>query len=259
MPSGAARRRSWPSSIASTARTTSKRGARGWKVRLTAIGLTVALALLVLSSFTLIVVGPTIAEHLASSLGLGPVFAWAWKILQWPVAFFLVSTAVGLVYYFAPDAEQDWLWITPGAVIGTVLWVLVSWAFKVYVANFADYNATYGAVGGVIVLLLWFYISGLAILVGAELNAEIEHASPHGKDPGEKVPGEKKKIGAAAARAYKERIKRSDPIVPAAIPQPAAAVRATLPPADRTLAFVVGLPLLASRLWNRVRRRRQGA
>ena len=230
-----------------------------WKVRLTAIGLTVALALLVLSSFTLIVVGPTIAEHLASSLGLGPVFAWAWKILQWPVAFFLVSTAVGLVYYFAPDAEQDWLWITPGAVIGTVLWVLVSWAFKVYVANFADYNATYGAVGGVIVLLLWFYISGLAILVGAELNAEIEHASPHGKDPGEKVPGEKKKIGAAAARAYKERIKRSDPIVPAAIPQPAAAVRATLPPADRTLAFVVGLPLLASRLWNRVRRRRQGA
>ena len=86
---------------------------------------------------------------------------------------------------------------------GTLLWVIVSLAFKVYVANFADYNATYGAVGGVIVLLLWFYISGLAILVGAELNAEIEHASPHGKDPGEKVPGQKKKIGAAAARAYR--------------------------------------------------------
>jgi membrane protein len=152
------------------------------------------------------------------------------------------------VYHFAPDAEQDWLWITPGAVIGTLLWVLVSLAFKVYVANFADYNATYGAVGGVIVLLLWFYISGLAILVGAELNAEIEHASPHGKDPGEKAPRKKKKIGAAAARAYKERIRRPDRIVPAAIPKPAAAARATLPTADRTLALVVGLPLQTSRL-----------
>ena len=126
------------------------------------------------------------------------MFEWTWKILQWPLAFFLVSTAVGLVYYFAPDAEQDWVWITPGAIVGTLLWVIVSLVFKVYVANFADYNATYGAVGGVIVLLLWFYISGLAILVGAEMNAEIEHASPYGKDPGEKVPGQKKKIGAAA-------------------------------------------------------------
>ena len=66
--------------------------------------------------------------------------------------------------------------------------------------NFADYNATYGALGGVIVLMLWFYISGVAVLVGSEMNAEIEHASPHGKDAGEKVPGQKRKLGAAAAR-----------------------------------------------------------
>jgi membrane protein len=199
-----------------------------WKVRLTAIGLTVALALLVLTSFTLIVAGPTIAERLAASLGFGAVFEWTWKILQWPFAFFLVSTAVGLVYYFAPDAEQDWVWITPGAVVGTLLWVIVSLLFKVYVTNVADYNATYGAVGGVIVLLLWFYISGLAILVGAELNAEIEHASPHGKDPGEKVPGQKKKIGAAAARVYKERLAAHGrhPATPVVAPQPAAAFHA---------------------------------
>lgn len=177
-----------------------------WKVRLTAIGLTIALALMILTSFALIIAGPTFAEHLASWFGLGTAFEWTWKILQWPFAFFLVCTAVGLVYYFAPDAEQDWVWITPGAVLGTLLWVLVSLAFKLYVANFADYNASYGAVGGVIVLLLWFYISGLAILVGAELNAEIEHASPYGKAPGEKVPGQKKKIGVAAARAYRKRL-----------------------------------------------------
>ena len=116
-----------------------------WKVRLTAIGLTVALAAMILDSFTLIVVGPTVAEHLAASFGFGAVFEWTWKILQWPLAFFLVSTAVGLVYYFAPDAEQDWVWITPGAIVGTVLWVIVSLVFKVYVANFADYNATWSS------------------------------------------------------------------------------------------------------------------
>jgi membrane protein len=180
-----------------------------WKVRLTAIGLTIALAIFLLLSFTLIVAGPTIAEFLASFLGFGAVFEWGWKILQWPVAFLLVSTALGLVYYFAPDADQDWVWITPGALIATLLWVLASLGFKFYVGNFSDYNATYGAVGAIIVLMLWFYVSGLAILFGAELNAEIEHASPHGKDPGEKVPGQRRKIGIAAAREYAQRLRRS--------------------------------------------------
>ena len=230
-----------------------------WKVRLTAIGLTLGLALLVLTSFTLIVAGPMIATRVASSFGLGPVFEWTWTILQWPLAFLLVSTAVGLVYYFAPDAEQDWAWITPGAVIGTLLWLVVSLVFKFYVANFADYNATYGAVGGVIVLLLWFYISGVAILVGAELNAEIEHASPYGKDAGEKVPGEKKKLGAAAARAFTERLesRSSTAPVPATQPQPVAVVHAAPSSFDGKLGIALGLPLLATRLWNRLRRGRE--
>jgi membrane protein len=200
-----------------------------WKVRLTAIGLTIALALLLVISFTLIVVGPAIAAKLASQLHLGAAFQWTWTIVQWPVAFALVATAVGLVYYFAPDAEQDWAWITPGAVLGTLLWVLVSLGFKFYASHFADYNATYGTIGGVIVLMLWFYISGLAILLGAEMNAEIEHASPWGKDPGEKVPGQRKKIGAAAGRAYQERLKQrlNAPARPALVPRPAAALQAS--------------------------------
>jgi membrane protein len=233
-----------------------------WKVRLTAIALTLALAATILVAFSLIVVGPTVAEHLTALFGFGAVFEWTWKILQWPLAFFLVSTAVGLVYYFAPDAEQDWVWITPGAILGTLLWVIVSLAFKVYVANFADYNATYGAVGGVIVLLLWFYISGLAILVGAEMNAEIEHASPYGKDPGEKVPGQKKKIGAAAARAYNERMEQQSAQRPAspAISRPAAAFQAMPSSSDRNVGLALALSMLAARLWNRVRRRgEQGA
>jgi len=116
-----------------------------------------------------------------------------------------VATAIGLVYYFAPDAVQNWVWITPGSIVATVLWVMVSLGLKLYIVYFGNYNKTYGTLGAFIVLLTWFYLSGLAILIGAEVNAEIEHASPYGKDVGEKVPGEKKKIGAAAEQAYEER------------------------------------------------------
>ena len=86
-----------------------------------------------------------------------------------------------------------------GSVLATFLWLAISVGFKFYVTNFTAYNATYGAIGGVIVLMLWSYVSSLAVLIGAELNAEIEHASPYGKEPGEKEIGEKKKIGVGEA------------------------------------------------------------
>lgn len=193
-----------------------------WKVRITAILLTIALAVFVLISIFLVMIGPTFAEWLASQAGLGSAFETAWKILQWPVVLLLITMGIGLVFYFAPDAEQDWEWVTPGSFIATILWLLASLGFKLYVSNFADYNATYGSLAGAIVLLLWFYISALAVLAGAEMNAEIEHASPHGKDVGEKVPGEKKKLGAAAARDYerKQRDRRQPIAAPARGPAP---------------------------------------
>jgi membrane protein len=157
-----------------------------WKVRLIAIVLTLVLALFILVLISLILAGPTVATYLGERVGFGDVFEWTWKILQWPVALALVATALGLVYYVAPDASQRWSWVVPGAVVGTTLWLLSSLTFKFYVMNFADYNATYGAVGAVIVLMLWFYVSGLAILLGAEVNAQIEHLSPLGKNPGER-------------------------------------------------------------------------
>lgn len=176
-----------------------------WKVRLTALGLTIALAIFIVAATVLVVAGPALADRVASSMGLGEAFAWTWKIAQWPVVFVLVATGIAMIYYYAPDADQDWVWITPGSIGATVLWVIISLGFRFYVTNFGSYNATYGAITGVVILMLWFYMSALAVLVGAELNAEIEHASPHGKDPGEKVPGEKKKIGARARRAWEER------------------------------------------------------
>ena len=177
-----------------------------WKVRLLALGLTLALALFIVISFALVLVGPTLAERVAVWLHVGPAFAWTWKIMQWPVVFGLVTFAMAMIYYYAPDAEQEWIWITPGSIVATLLWLLISLGFKYYVVHFTSYNATYGAIGGVIVLMLWFYVSALAVLIGAELNAEIEHASPYGKEPGERVPGEKKKIGAVAERAWEERL-----------------------------------------------------
>jgi membrane protein len=105
------------------------------------------------------------------------VFAWTWKILQWPVVVALVAAGAALVYYIAPDVQQRLIWIAPGSVFATTVWVLISLGFKWYVSAFATYQKTYGAIGGVIVALLWLYVSGLAILMGAEMNAVIEHAS----------------------------------------------------------------------------------
>jgi membrane protein len=173
-----------------------------WKVRLTAIGLTLGVAIFILISFGLVLAGPTLAERLADRFYLGPAFEWTWKILQWPLIFALVCSAIAVVYYFAPDAEQDWVWLTPGSIFATTLWLLASLGFKYYVANLTNYTETYGALGGVMILMLWFYLSGLVILIGAEMNAEIEHASPYGKDEGEKVPGERQKIGPARMRAW---------------------------------------------------------
>jgi membrane protein len=164
-----------------------------------------ALAIFIVTSFALVLVGPSVAGKVAMWAHMGPAFALSWTILQWPVIFALVALGVAMIYYHAPDAVLEWMWITPGALFATTLWLVISLVFKFYVSHFTSYHATYGAIGGVIVLMLWFYLSALAVLVGAELNAEIEHASPYGKDPGEKVAGEKKLIGAVAERAWLER------------------------------------------------------
>ena len=196
-----------------------------WKQRLTAILLTIGVALFILVSFALVVAGPELAESIAGRTGLGSVFEWTWKVLQWPVVFGLVASALGLVYYFAPDVDQDWVFLTPGSVAAALLWLISSLGFRFYVMNFGSYNETYGAIGGVMVLLLWLYISGLCVIAGAEMNAEIEHASEHGKAAGEKRPGERKVIGARAARAFRERRRAPDPAVrpPAAVPRQAPA------------------------------------
>lgn len=220
-----------------------------WKVRGLAIALTIGLAIFIVVSFTLVIVGPAIADHLAARYAFGQMFVWSWKVLQWPIAFALVVTGVGLVYYFAPDAEQDWVWITPGSLVATVLWLCGSLAFRFYAVNFGNYEASYGTVAGVILLLLWFYLSGLVLIVGAEIAAEIEHASPWGKAPAEKVPGEKKKIGLAAGRAFRAKA-TSPPMAAPPSPHPQLLLPA---PQSGLIERVAGALMVVSRWRNRSR------
>lgn len=215
-----------------------------WKVRLVAIVLTLGLALGVLVALSLVLVGPTVAERLGQATGWGAPFEWTWLILQWPLVMGLIATGIGLVYYFGPDADQDWAWLSPGAIAATLLWLLVSLLLKVYVANFTDYEGSYGTVGGVIVVLLWFYVSGIAILIGAELNAELEHVSPYGKGPGQKNAQGKRLIGARAARALRQRAHAS-------APQPAPADLTTPASPGPALGAALAGAVLITRLWNR--------
>ncbi len=148
-----------------------------WRVRARAIVLTIGLAAFVLVSITLVLAGPELAD-LVGRLGAGAVVAWMWKVGQWPLVFVLVAAGMAAIYLFGPDARQRWTRVVPGAISAAALWLIGSLGFRFYVVNFGAYATSYGAIGAVIVLLLWFYLLALAIVVGAEVNAAIEHASP---------------------------------------------------------------------------------
>ncbi|HYX27646.1 MAG TPA: YihY/virulence factor BrkB family protein [Pyrinomonadaceae bacterium] len=149
-----------------------------WKQRLVALGLTVALSISIIGAVVVIFGGSKIAEHLGASYGFSDAFIITWKVLQWPIALIFMLLAFALIYYFAPDLrDQDWKWISPGSAIGVVLWLLVSFAFKGYLHFFNSYSKTYGSLGAVIVLMLWLYLTGAAVLIGGEVNAEIENVA----------------------------------------------------------------------------------
>jgi membrane protein len=154
-----------------------------------ALGLTLAVAILLIGAVAIVLAGGPTAE--AFSSGMVKI---AIKTAQWPVAIALVLLGFALVYFFAPDVkQQSWHWITPGAIAGVGLWLAVSFALKIYLHFFDRYSATYGSLGAVIVLLLWFYVSGASLLFGAEINSVIEDAAaaegePDAKSKGEKAP-----------------------------------------------------------------------
>jgi membrane protein len=169
-----------------------------WKQRLTAMGLTLGLSILIISALVLVLYGERIGDHIAGSYGFGEAFTITWKILQWPIVLAFILLAFALIYYLAPDLhDQKWTWVTPGSAVGVLLWLLVSFGFRTYLHFFNSYSKTYGTLGAVIVLMLWLYLTGAAILIGGEVNSEIEDAAakagaPDAKEKGEKAPNEKK-------------------------------------------------------------------
>lgn len=162
-----------------------------WKRMLVALGLTVGMAVLTVCALTMIFYGGDIAQSLGARLGLSSITVWMWRVVQWPVALFFVLLAYALIYYWGPDGEQQWQLITPGSLVGVTLWIGASGLFRVYLHFYDRYSKSYGSLGAVIVLLLWLYITGMAFLVGGEINAEIEDAAdrdhPEAKEAGENV------------------------------------------------------------------------
>ncbi len=157
-----------------------------WKLMLLSVVYTIATAVLLLATAMLMVLGPQAMEWLADMVGLRDVVVVLWTWVRWPLVVILLMLLVAVLYYVTPDVEQEFRFITPGSVLAVVVWIAASVAFGIYVQNFADYNATYGSIGAIIVLLLYFYISAAVLLLGAELNAVIEHHSVEGKDKGDK-------------------------------------------------------------------------
>jgi len=146
-----------------------------WRSRIVAIILVVATGLTTAGVFLLIVVGGSLGDAIATKAGLGGAFQWTWAILRWPIAFCAILLFFALVYYLGPNMRQrSWKWITPGSVLGSLLWLALSGLFALYVTFAGNYTKTYGTLASGIILLLWLNYSAFALLYGAELNSELD-------------------------------------------------------------------------------------
>ncbi len=157
------------------------------RFNLTAVGMTLVLIVGGLFAIVLVAGLPSVVTSVAK--GIGGVLKWVALVVEWPILAAVTMTLLGLLYRYAPDRRAPkWRWVTPGAIVGTVLWIIGSLVFSVYVANFANYNATYGSLGAVMVLLTWLYLSAFVVLLGAEINAEAERQTKRDTTEGGENP-----------------------------------------------------------------------
>jgi membrane protein len=146
-----------------------------WKTIPLRLGVTALLLVLLTASALAVVLTGPLAKRVGDIVGLGSAAVTVWDIAKWPVLIFVVSFMIALLYYAAPNVKHPkFQWVSPGSLMAVVLWIIASALFAFYVANFSSYNKTYGALGGVIVFLTWLWITNIVILLGAEINAEIE-------------------------------------------------------------------------------------
>jgi membrane protein len=157
-----------------------------WKKYLISAVLALVSVLLFLAALILIVFGSAIGGAVAQAVGMGSVFRVTWSVVQWPVLLLFLLVAYAVIYYLAPDVQQRFRLISPGAVAGVALWVLFALAFSVYVNNFGTYNKVYGTLAGLAILLLFMYYSAFILLLGAEINQVVEEHAPAGRRGGER-------------------------------------------------------------------------
>lgn len=143
-----------------------------WRRYVLSVVYTLGLAALLIASAALMLTGPQVMEWVADQAGLGSLFVTLWTWLRWPVLALLLLATAGLVYALAPNVEQRFTIVSPGAVLAVVVWLVTSVGFSFYVSSFANYSATYGSLGGIVILLLYFYLSSAVLLLGAEVNAQ---------------------------------------------------------------------------------------
>ena len=149
-----------------------------WKQRLVALGITIGLVLFFAAALVVLGYGGSISQWAGRSMALTGAWAVGWSVLERLMLLGFVLMAFNLLYIFAPNVKHHrWHWLMPGTVLGVALWLAASFGFKLYLKYFNTYNFTYGSIAAVIILLLWFYLSGIAILIGGELNCEIEKQS----------------------------------------------------------------------------------
>ena len=150
-----------------------------WKVRLISIVLVGASGIVTAGMLLLIVLGGKLGDAIAAKAHFGGAFTWFWNIFRWPLAFVAVLLLFALIYYLAPNKDQrNWKWVTPGSLVGSLMWLALSGLFALYTAFSSSYSKTYGSLAGGIVLLLWLNYSAWAVLFGAELNSELDrHAT----------------------------------------------------------------------------------
>ena len=159
-----------------------------WHRRLMAIVLTLVFALFTLSALLFLVFGERIGAAIAQRFGLGVTFETAWGLLSLGLAILGVLTGITLVYDLAPARRRRWRGVTPGSVFALVVWLGASLLLRLYVEYLGNYEATYGSIGGVMLLMLWLYLSGVALLVGAEIDSEIEFAGRSASGAAAPVP-----------------------------------------------------------------------
>jgi membrane protein len=172
-----------------------------WKLRPLQIVVTLLLVLLAALVVVALIVSGPVAEAVGGAVGLGDTAVLAWQIAKWPVMLVVVMFMLAVLYWSAPNAKAaGFRWVSPGSVLAVVVWIVASAAFAFYVANFGSYNETYGTLGGVVVFLVWLWITNVAVLIGAELNAETER----GRELQVGIPGAEEEIQAPYRQAPKE-------------------------------------------------------